>query len=74
MNDFVEIRKAVDVLVRRLWLIILISLVAAGAGYGISKSQTPIYEATTTVMVGQLIQTDELSRTNLLTNEVLAKT
>ncbi|MEZ4706364.1 MAG: polysaccharide biosynthesis tyrosine autokinase [Caldilineaceae bacterium] len=74
MNDFVEIRKAVDVLMRRLWLIVLISLAAAGAGYGISKSQTPIYEATTTVMVGQLIQTDELSRTNLLTNEVLAKT
>lgn len=74
MNDFVEIRKAVDVLMRRLWLIMLIALAAAAAGYAVSKAQTPIYEATTTVMVGQFIQADAFSRTDLLTSEVLAKT
>ncbi|MEZ4869894.1 MAG: polysaccharide biosynthesis tyrosine autokinase [Caldilineaceae bacterium] len=74
MNDFIEIRKVAEMIRRRLWLVVLLTVTAAAIGYGASQWQTPVYEATTTIMVGQLIQADQLSKTDLLTNEVLAQT
>jgi len=74
MNDFVEIHKIIDITLRRLWLIVLLAMVAAALGYAVSQSQPRVYEATTTLMIGQLMQANELSRTDLLTNEVMAQT
>jgi len=74
MNDYVELRKAIDITLRKLWLLILVALLAASIGYEASRWQIPVYEATTTIMVGQFIQATEISRTDLLTNEVLAQT
>lgn len=74
MNDYVELRKAINIVRRRVWLLILIMLVAAAGGYTISQNQRPVYEATSTVMVGEIFQATDLSRANLLTSEVLART
>lgn len=74
MNDFVEIHKIIDITLRRLWLIVLLAMVAAALGYAVSQSRPRVYEATTTLMIGQLMQANELSRTDLLTNEVMAQT
>ncbi|MEZ4736145.1 MAG: Wzz/FepE/Etk N-terminal domain-containing protein [Caldilineaceae bacterium] len=74
MNDFVEIHKIIDITLRRLWLVILLAMAAAAIGYVVSQHQPRVYEATTTIMIGQLMQANELSRTDLLTNEVLAQT
>jgi capsular polysaccharide biosynthesis protein len=38
---------------RRLWVIAVITLVLAGAGLGISLVQTPVYEASIKILVGQ---------------------
>jgi len=74
MNDFVELRKVVARVVRWWWLVILVTVVMALIGYAVSQRQTPIYEATTTVMVGQFIQATQLDRTDIQTSELLAQT
>jgi non-specific protein-tyrosine kinase len=74
MSDFVELRKVVTRIVKWWWLIILVTVVMAGIGYAVSQKQTRVYEATTTVMVGQFIQATELDRTDIQTSELLAQT
>lgn len=74
MNDYLELRKVIQIILRWLWLLLLVALGGAGLGYVASKSQAPVYEATTTLMVGQVIQATQISRDDLLTNEVLAQT
>lgn len=74
MTDYVELRKVIDIMLRWLWLLALVTVVSAATGYAVSQRQPSVYEATTTVMVGEFIQATELSRTDLLTSEVLAQT
>jgi succinoglycan biosynthesis transport protein ExoP len=74
MNDYVELRKALNIVLRRWWLLILIPLIVAAMGNEVSQRQPSVYEATTTIMVGQFMQATELSRADLLTSEVLAQT
>jgi non-specific protein-tyrosine kinase len=74
MNDFTEVRQVIATIFRRWWLLSLVTVVAAGTGYFISQLQTPVYEATTTIMVSQLIQATELTREDILASEVLAQT
>jgi capsular exopolysaccharide synthesis family protein len=73
MNDFMEIRKIVDIILRRFWLVILISFLSAALGYTISQWQPHIYEATTTIMVGQFDETAELDNMALLDTETLVR-
>jgi non-specific protein-tyrosine kinase len=74
MNDFVEVRQVIVTALRWWWLLILVTVVAAGAGYFVSQTQTPVYEATTTIMVSQFIQATELTKEDILASEVLAQT
>ncbi len=74
MNDFVELRRVLATAIRWWWLLILSTVMAATAGYVISLQQTPVYEATTTVIVGQFIQATKLNRDDILTSEVLIQT
>lgn len=74
MSDYAELRKIIGITLRWLWLLILITLAAAALGYGVSQRQSRVYEATTTIMVGHLTQATELSRSDLMTNEILAQT
>jgi len=44
-----ELRDYLNVLLKRWWLIVLVAAGAAAAGYGYSKLQTPVYQATVTL-------------------------
>jgi len=52
----------------------LATVVAAGCGYAVSQRQTPVYEASVTILVGQPLQSAELNRADIQTSEMLAQT
>lgn len=74
MNDFVEIRHYISIFLRRWWLVVLAAMLAAGIGYLYSRSQDPVYRATTSVIVGQSIQATQLDSGDIQTSERLALT
>jgi polysaccharide biosynthesis transport protein len=74
MNDFIELRGIIATVMKWWWLIGLSTVVAAAIGYGASQRQTPVYRATTTIIVGQGIQATEANRQDLQTSELLAFT
>jgi capsular exopolysaccharide synthesis family protein len=74
VHNFIELRELVIVLLKRWWLLLLAALLGGALGYGISLRQTPIYEATTSLLVGLSIQTSTLDRTDLQTGQQLAIT
>lgn len=74
MEDFAEIRKYIAALFRWWWLIILISVVSGVIGFGVSKRQPPVYQATTTIIVGQSIESADLTKADIQTSELLALT
>lgn len=74
MNDFVELRQIIASIIRRWWLLVLMTGLAAAAGYTVSQRQTPVYTATTTIMVGQFIQATELNKVDILANQTLIQT
>lgn len=74
MNDFVEIRRIIGVFLRWLWLLILITPVPAAIAYAYSQRQPPVYEATTTIMVGDFMQATELTKEDVEASEVLVQT
>jgi non-specific protein-tyrosine kinase len=74
MNDFVELRRVFTTVLRWWWLLILSAAIAAAGGYWYSQGQTPVYEATATIIVGQSIQSTDLNRTDIQTSQMLALT
>jgi capsular polysaccharide biosynthesis protein len=52
-EDTVPLRDVVRVLWRRLWLIIAVTIVIVGGALGSGLAQTPSYEASTKLLVGQ---------------------
>lgn len=52
-EDTLPLRDIVRVLGRRLWLIIAVTLVIVGGAVGFGLAQTPTYEASTKLLVGQ---------------------
>jgi non-specific protein-tyrosine kinase len=72
MNDVVELRRVASALLRWWWLIILISLIAATAGFAISQTIDPVYEAKSSVIVGQSIQATSLDTRDIQASERLA--
>ncbi|MEW5960544.1 MAG: polysaccharide biosynthesis tyrosine autokinase, partial [Chloroflexota bacterium] len=56
------------------WLVALMSIVAAATGYLVSVNQTPVYQATNTVIVGQSIQASDPTTADLMLSERLART
>ncbi len=74
MNDFVELRQVISIVLRRWWLVVFLTLAAAGIGYGLSQSQERVYQAITSVIVGQSIQATQLDTRDIQTSERLALT
>ncbi|MCE7981955.1 MAG: polysaccharide biosynthesis tyrosine autokinase [Caldilinea sp. CFX5] len=74
MYNFIELRELVIVLLKRWWFLLLAAMLGGALGYGISLRQTPIYEATTSLLVGLSMQTSTLDRTDLQTGQQLAIT
>jgi len=69
-----ELRQYLAIARRWLWLAVLLTMVAGVTSYAVSQRQVPIYEATTTLIVGQSIQATELSTGDILTSQWLART
>ena len=74
MNDYIELQRLLRIVLRRMWLLITISVIAAMTGYMISRILTPIYEATATVLVGQITQSTNLSSEDIQMSELFAQT
>jgi len=53
VEDTLPLKDIVRVLGRRLWLIIAVTLVIVGGAVGFGLAQTPTYEASTKLLVGQ---------------------
>ncbi len=74
MNDFVELHRLINIVLRRWWLLIGLIVIAAAAGYMISQRQTPVYEATATVLVGDITKTTNLNREDVQMSTLFAQT
>jgi non-specific protein-tyrosine kinase len=69
-----ELRQYFTIILRWLWLIVLGTVLAGGTAYVVSKNTTPIYRATTTLLISQARNPAALDYTAILTSERLAKT
>lgn len=78
------LRHYLDVLRRRAWIVALLTVLAAGAAYGITSIQKPVYRAQTKIVVGQgggvfppsvsyAIQPLTATMGNLVTSNVVAE-
>ncbi len=69
-----ELRQYFAVVWKWLWLIVLGSGIAAGSSYMASRNMPRIYQTSTTLMVGQVIQNPNPNTQDLFTSEQLAQT
>ena len=69
-----ELRKYYYLFLRWLWLIALGALLCGGAAYVVGERTTPVYSATTTLLIHQAPAVGTSDYTALLTSERLAQT
>lgn len=66
-EEIISLRDLLQVLRRRFWVILLTIVVAVGVAVGLSLQQTPLYMASTLVLVGQELQRED---TNNLAGDI----
>ncbi len=71
-NNMVELKRVVSSVLRRWWLVLILTITAAGIGYAYSQRIKPVYQATASVIVGQSIEATNLDSRDILTSERLA--
>jgi capsular exopolysaccharide synthesis family protein len=69
MDKYLDPRQIFTTLLRWWWILVMIPIVAITIGYQITRSQTPVYEATATVMVGGLVQESQISRDDIVARD-----
>jgi capsular exopolysaccharide synthesis family protein len=69
-----ELRQYLEMLRRWAWLLVLGLVVGAGAGFGVSHYQTPIYQASTRILVVRAPQTQGTTDLTYLSDQQLAQT
>ena len=69
-----ELRGYIDLLRRRWWILLLGPLVAGASAFGISRSMTPTYQATATLLVNQTQVPGVVQYNDILTSERLTNT
>ena len=69
MDSYIEPRQIINTLLRWWWVLVLGTLISVAIGYGLSQRQTPVYEATTTLMVGEFIQTPQINRDDIVARD-----
>ncbi|HEX6268700.1 MAG TPA: polysaccharide biosynthesis tyrosine autokinase [Anaerolineales bacterium] len=74
MNDFMELRRVTTIVLRRWWLLVLLIVMGALVGYAISRAQTPVYQATATILVGESIRSSNVDRVDIQISEALIQT
>lgn len=74
MSDQIEVKQFVAILWRRKWLLVLVTLLAVTSGFVISNLMTPVFEASTTLLIDQApgLQSSEYSA--IIASERLART
>jgi capsular polysaccharide biosynthesis protein len=79
VQRYLSLRDVLRILWRRLWIIVLVVLVLVGTAVGVSFWQTPMYEASATVIVGsgrgldaQANLSNTLAGLQVLTREIAA--
>jgi succinoglycan biosynthesis transport protein ExoP len=74
-EEEIDVRRLLSLIRQGMWLLILCAVLAAGAAFGFSRFQTPIYEARTQVMVGRSSAPSQVNDvTQLLNVQQLAQT
>jgi capsular exopolysaccharide synthesis family protein len=74
MNDFMELHRVISIALKRWWLLVVLTILGAVAGYLISRAQTPVYQATTTVLVGESIRSSSVDRVDIQISDALIQT
>ena len=74
MNDFIELRRVSSIILRRWWWLVLLTVLGVLAGYLFSRQQTPVYQATTTILVGDSIRSTNVDRVDIQVSEALVQT
>jgi succinoglycan biosynthesis transport protein ExoP len=74
MSDFVELRHYAAIVLKRWWVLVLVLIFTLAVGYGITRQQEPVYKATASILVGQSLQTTNISTQDFRTSEELAQT
>ena len=74
MNDFVELRRIMSIILRRWWWLVIAAVLAALLGNIISRQQTPVYQATTTILIGDSIKSPNVDRVDIQVSEALVQT
>ena len=69
-----ELREYAAIIWRWLWLIILGTLLAGGTAFIVSRQMTPIYSASTTLLINQARSPSAASYQDIITSERIAKT
>lgn len=69
-----DLRRYIGLLWHWAWLLALITVLAAGAAYLVSKRLTPIYESSTTLLINEAQSNQTTDYTAILTSERLART
>jgi capsular polysaccharide biosynthesis protein len=62
---YLTVREVLQILWKRAWVIVLVAVVLVGTAVGASLVQTPVYEASAKLLLGQK-QTDDQLPTNLM--------
>jgi non-specific protein-tyrosine kinase len=73
-DDVIDVRRYAAVLWSWKWLLVLGVALSAGAAFVTSRLQTPVYEASTTLLINQAPDTKTSDYTAILTSERLART
>ncbi len=74
MNDFIELRRILAIVLRRWWWLVIATALAALLANIISRQQTPVYQATTTILVGDSIKSSNVDRVDIQVSEALVQT
>ncbi len=74
MNGSADLRQYLTVTLRSWWLIVLGTIVGAAIGFGASRVELPVYQASTTLIVGQSITSTNLNTGDIQTSQSIAHT
>jgi capsular polysaccharide biosynthesis protein len=74
MSQRVETRRVLSGVRRRWFLVLLLTVVGAVLGYAVASRAEPVYQASTSILVGQPFQTPNLTKDNLEVGQQVALT
>jgi len=74
ISENVELKEIADTLWRGKWLIVFLTLLVASSAYLISRQITPVYEASTTLLIDQAPASQAFDSSSIVASQRLART